>query len=96
MGIRSDSVKGTDHVDTFPFILGHHQHPIKFLGDLELTTSTCETEMELLIKACKKGYRVLKMSIIGYAISDTTTSHFRPVVDTFKICMLYLRSLLWR
>jgi len=59
-------VKGTDHVDTFPFILGHHQHPIKFLGDLELTTSTCETEMELLIKACKKGYRVPNMSIIGY------------------------------
>lgn len=66
------------------------------IGDLQLTTSTYEMEMELLIKACKKGYRVVTMDVIGHAINDTSTSHFRPVVDTFKICMLYLRSLLWR
>ena len=66
------------------------------LRDLELTTSTYETEMELLIKACKKGYGVVNIPITGQAIDDTSTSHFRPVVDTFKICMLYLRSLLWR
>jgi hypothetical protein len=63
---------------------------------VSLTTSTYETEMELLIKACKKGYRVVTMSITGRAISDTSISHFRPVIDTFKICILYLRSLLWR
>ena len=66
------------------------------IGDLQLTTSTYEMEMELLIKACKKVYRVVTMDVIGHAINDTSTSHFRPVVDTFKICMLYLRSLLWR
>jgi glycosyltransferase involved in cell wall biosynthesis len=66
------------------------------IGDVRLTTSTYEMEMELLIKACKKGYRVITMDIMGRAINDTSTSHFRPVVDTFKICMLYLRSLLWR
>jgi glycosyltransferase involved in cell wall biosynthesis len=66
------------------------------IRDLKLTTSTYETEMELLIKACKKGYGVVSIPITGRAINDTTMSHFRPVVDTFKICMLYLRSLLWR
>jgi glycosyltransferase involved in cell wall biosynthesis len=66
------------------------------LKDVRLTTSTYETEMELLIKACKKGYRVVTMSVKGHAVSDTSTSHFRPVIDTFKICMLYLRGLLWR
>ena len=66
------------------------------LRDLKLTTSTYETEMELLIKACKKGYSVVNIAITGHAINDTSTSHFRPVVDTFKICMLYLRSLVWR
>jgi glycosyltransferase involved in cell wall biosynthesis len=66
------------------------------LRDLKLTTSTYETEMELLIKACKKGYGVVNIPITGQAINDTSTSHFRPVVDTFKICMLFLRSLLWR
>ena len=66
------------------------------LRDVKLITAAYETEMELLIKACKKGYRVVTILITGHAISDTTTSHFRPVVDTFKICMLYLRSLLWR
>jgi len=49
----------------------------------------------MLIKACKKGYGVVNISITSQGINDTTTSHFRPVVDTFKICMLYLRSLLW-
>ena len=85
----------SDHVDTFPSILGRHRYLIKFPGDLKLTTSTCETEMELLIKACKKGCRAVDVPITVYAINDTSTSHFRPVVDTFKICMLYLRSLLW-
>jgi glycosyltransferase involved in cell wall biosynthesis len=66
------------------------------LRNVQLTTSTYETEMELIIKACKKGYRVVTMSVKGHAISDTSTSHFRPVIDTFKICMLYLRSFLWR
>ena len=66
------------------------------LRNVKLTTSTYEMEMELLIKACKKGYRVVTIAIKGHAISDTSTSHFRPVIDTFKICMLYLRSLLWR
>jgi hypothetical protein len=64
--------------------------------DLKLTTTTYEMEMELLIKACKKGYGVVNIPITGQAINDTSTSHFRPVVDTFKICMLFLRSLLWR
>ena len=96
MGISSDSVNRSDPLDIFPFILSRHQYPIKFLGDLKLTPSTYETEMKLPIKACKKEYRVVNIPIIDHAISDTTTSHFRPVVDTFKICMLYLRSLLWK
>ena len=66
------------------------------LRDVELITATYETEMELLIKACKKGYGVVNIPITGHAISDRSMSHFRPVVDTFKICMLYLRSLLWK
>ncbi len=66
------------------------------LRRVKLTTSTYETEMELLIKACKKGYRVVTISVTAHAVSDISTSHFRPVIDTFKICMLYLRSLLWR
>ena len=49
-----------------------------------------------LIKACKKGYSVVNIPITSDAINGITTSHFRQVVDTFKICMLYLRSLLWR
>jgi len=71
------------------------QSSLRVFRDVKLTTSTYETEMELLIKACKKGYGVVNMSITSQGINDTTTSHFRPVVDTFKICMLYLRSLLW-
>jgi len=88
-------VNRSDHLDTSPFIISRHQHSIGFLGDLKLSTSTYETEMEVLIKACKKGYRVVNVPTTGHPINNTPASHFRPVVDTFKICMLYLRSLLW-
>jgi len=65
------------------------------LGGMELTTLRFETELELLIKACKKGFGVLSVPIKVHRIDGTNTSHFRPVSDTWKVCKLFLRSLLW-
>jgi len=65
------------------------------LKDMELTTLRFETELELLIKACKKGGGVLSVPIKVRRIDGSTTSHFRPVSDTWKVCKLFLRSLLW-
>jgi glycosyltransferase involved in cell wall biosynthesis len=61
------------------------------LRKVELFTSGFETEMELLIKACKKGFSVLSVPILIREVDGTGSSHFRPVRDTWEECKLFLR-----
>ena len=67
----------------------------EILRGIELSTSRYEAELELLIKACQKGFGVLSVPIKIHRIDGTITSHFRPVSDTWRVCKLFLRSLLW-
>jgi len=67
----------------------------KILRGISLTTNGFETELELLIMACKKGFGVLSIPINVPKVDGTSSSHFRPVTDTWLVCKLYLRSLLW-
>jgi glycosyltransferase involved in cell wall biosynthesis len=60
-----------------------------------LTTFRFETELELLIKACIKGFLVLSIPIHVSKIDGTDSSHFRPVADTWQVCKIYLKSLFW-
>jgi hypothetical protein len=63
------------------------------LREISLSTSGFETELELLIKACKKGFGVLCHPTITPRVDGTESSHFRPVADTWKECKLFLRNL---
>jgi len=65
------------------------------LRQIDLSASRFETELELLIKACKKGFSVLSVPINTQEVDGTGSSHFRPVVDTWSVCKLFLRSLFW-
>ncbi|HUL23319.1 MAG TPA: glycosyltransferase family 2 protein [Thermodesulfobacteriota bacterium] len=65
------------------------------LKEINLSTSRFETELELLIKACKKGFSVLCVPINTQKVDGTASSHFRPVTDTWMVCKLFLRSLFW-
>ena len=65
------------------------------LREIDLSTYRFETELELLIKACKKGFSVLSVPINTQKVNGTGSSHFRPVVDTWSVCKLFLRSLFW-
>jgi glycosyltransferase involved in cell wall biosynthesis len=65
------------------------------LREIDLSTSGFETELELLIKSCKKGLSVLSVPINTQNVDGTGFSHFRPVTDTWLVCKLFLRSLLW-
>jgi glycosyltransferase involved in cell wall biosynthesis len=65
------------------------------LKEIDLSTSRFETELELLIKACKKGFSVVSIPIAPRKIDGTGSSHFRPVVDTWLVCKVFLRSLFW-
>ena len=65
------------------------------LKEVDFSTSRFETELELLIKACKKGFSVLSVPINTQQVDGTGSSHFRPVLDTWMVCKLFLRSLFW-
>jgi glycosyltransferase involved in cell wall biosynthesis len=65
------------------------------LKKVDFSTSRFETELELLIKACKKGFGVLSVSINTEKVDGTCSSHFKPVGDTWRVCKLFLRSLFW-
>jgi len=65
------------------------------LREIDLSTSRFETELELLVKACKKGFSVLSIPIATRRVDGTSSSHFRPVVDTWLVCKVFLRSLFW-
>jgi len=65
------------------------------LNEIDLSTSRFETELELLIKACKKGFSVVSIPIVTKKVDGTSSSHFRPVVDTWLVCKVFLRSLFW-
>jgi glycosyltransferase involved in cell wall biosynthesis len=63
------------------------------LKGVVLSTSRFETELELLIKACKRGFSVLCVPIKTPRIDGSASSHFRPVIDTWQECKLFLRIL---
>ena len=67
----------------------------EILKVISLTTTGFETELELLIKACKKVFGVLSIPINVPKVDGTSSSHFRPVTDTWLVCKLFLRSLSW-
>ncbi len=65
------------------------------LREIDLSTPRFETELELLIKACKKGFSVLSIPIPTRRVDGTSSSHFRSVVDTWLVCKVFLRGLFW-
>lgn len=65
----------------------------EILREIPLLTSGYETELELLIKACKKDFNVLSVPLIHPKVDGTAFSHFKPVTDTWKGCRVFLRVL---
>jgi glycosyltransferase involved in cell wall biosynthesis len=64
---------------------------IEILREIALFTSRYETELELLIKACKKNFNVLSVPTLAPRVDGTPFSHFKPVADTWGECKLFLR-----
>ena len=55
-----------------------------------------EGELELLIKACKRGYGVVEIAVMAQYIDGRPSSHFRPVRDTWLVCRTFLQEFFWR
>lgn len=70
---------------------GFRYYSARLLRGVELCSTGYNLEMELLIKAWKKGFTIGSIPIAARVADGRATSHYRPFTDTLAICMTFLR-----
>ena len=70
---------------------GFRYYSSRLLRDLELDAVGYDLEMEILMKAWRGGFRIASLPVAALVADGRSTSHFRPVRDTWNICMTFLR-----
>jgi len=74
---------------------GFRLYPAKAVGSVELTTCHFQTETEVLLRAARRGIQLRSVPVKNiYWNGNAPQSHFRPVVDTFYICLVVLQAYL--
>jgi len=63
------------------------------LRSVTLHADGYDLEMELLMKAWKKGFMIASLPVAARVADGRSTSHFRPVRDTWNICKIFLRHM---
>jgi len=63
------------------------------LRSVTLVADGYDLEMEVLMKAWKKGFKVASLPVAARVADGRSTSHFRPVRDTWNICKIFLRNM---
>ncbi len=75
---------------------GFRLYKSEVIAGLDFTGGRFETETELLIRAGLKGFKIASVPVrAAYSEDIIKRSHFRAVADTYRICMLFLRSFFW-
>jgi glycosyltransferase involved in cell wall biosynthesis len=94
LGVKAVSkLIGTPLTDTQS---GYRLIKAEVLQGLPLRATGYEGELELLIKACKRGHRVVEIRVTTHYIDGRPSSHFRPVRDTWLVCRTFLQDFFWR
>jgi glycosyltransferase involved in cell wall biosynthesis len=94
LGVKAVSkLIGTPLTDTQS---GYRLISAKALQGLPLRATGYEVELEVLIKACKRGHRVVEIPVTTHYIDGRHSSHFRPVRDTWLVCQTFLQEFFWR
>lgn len=74
---------------------GFRLYPAETLRSIPLATSHFQTETEVLLRAVRRGVRLDSVPVKNiYLNGDAPPSNFRPVIDTFYICLVVLQSYL--
>ena len=94
LGVKAVSkLTGTPLTDTQS---GYRLIRAEVLQGLPLRATGYEGELELLMKACKRGHRVVDIPIATRYVDGRPSSHFRPVTDTWLVCRTFLQEFFWR
>jgi len=70
---------------------GFRYYSADLLRSLHLEKNGYDLEMEVLVKAWRAGLRIDSIPVAARVADGRATSHFRPVRDTWNICMTFLR-----
>lgn len=70
---------------------GFRYYSARLLRTVTLVNDGYNLEMEILIKAWKAGMTIGSIPVPARVADGRSTSHFRPVRDTWNICMTFLR-----
>jgi glycosyltransferase involved in cell wall biosynthesis len=74
---------------------GFRLYPAEAIRPIELTTSHFQTETEILLRAAHRGLHISSVPVKNiYWNGNAPKSNFRPVVDTFYICLVVLQGYL--
>ncbi|OGP91715.1 MAG: hypothetical protein A2Z19_03340 [Deltaproteobacteria bacterium RBG_16_54_18] len=94
LGVRTVSkMIGTPLTDTQS---GYRLIASTVLQGLPLRAAGYEGELELLLKACKRGHEVTEIPIISHYADGRPSSHFQPVRDTWLVCRTFLQEFFWK
>ena len=72
---------------------GFRYYSTSLLSAVTLTKSGYDLEMEILMKAWKNGFTIGSLPVAARVADGRSTSHYKPVRDTWNICMTFLRHM---
>lgn len=72
---------------------GFRYYSAALLSTVSLSKQGYDLEMELLMKAWKNGFTIGSLAIAPRVADGRSTSHYRPVRDTWNISMTFLRHM---
>ncbi|WP_243373145.1 glycosyltransferase family 2 protein [Geotalea sp. SG265] len=70
---------------------GFRYYSGRLLRSIELIAEGYDLEMEILMKAWRGGFTIGSLPVAARVADGRATSHYRPVRDTWNICMTFLR-----
>ncbi|HEX9079709.1 MAG TPA: hypothetical protein VF795_08980, partial [Desulfuromonadaceae bacterium] len=70
---------------------GFRYYSSRLLRSVALEKDGYDMEMELLMKGWQAGFTIGSIPVAARVADGRATSHFRPVRDTWNICMTFLR-----
>lgn len=70
---------------------GFRYYSGRLLGAIDFVADGYDLEMEVLMKAWRGGFTIGSIPISARVADGRATSHYRPVRDTWDICMTFLR-----
>lgn len=72
---------------------GFRYYSATLLKSLTLSSDGYDLEMEVLMKAWRQGLKVGSLPVAARVADGRSTSHFKPVRDTWNICKVFLRHM---